>query len=158
MSEERKALAQRVEQGVASAQERARFDALLESEEFEFARRCVQSLPEDTPSMEWRSQLNESLRQLTPSKRRAWLLRPAMGFVVVGALALTVFWPRMAPEVSPTTPVASSLEASLVSTHREYVYSADLSGAGLTALDFGAGHKAQPGASPYDWVEGDLAL
>lgn len=116
----------------------------------------VRSLPEETPPMTWRSQLNERLHRLRPAKRRlAWLsLRWAgAGAALAGACALTVIMLGRGPDrpIEGTVTSVDPVEARLVAAHQE----------SAGALDLGANTRvqiadAQQPTSPSYWNDRDL--
>ena len=89
----------------------------------------VKSLPEDSLSLAWRSELNEQLREMAPKVRRlAWLWqfgRPAVGLCLAGCLALVVTF-RLA-----VAPQGEGLEGALIQTVAETTTVRDVTGAGL---------------------------
>ncbi|MFZ4507493.1 MAG: hypothetical protein ACOYON_07330 [Fimbriimonas sp.] len=89
-------------------------------------RSWVQSIPEDVPSMAWRSELNEKLLAMaTQNAKKSWqslVWRPALGLVMAGALAaILLIHPN-----SAATPKESSLEAHLLEQYRVERASAEL--------------------------------
>ncbi|MCO5295488.1 MAG: hypothetical protein M9921_01390 [Fimbriimonadaceae bacterium] len=149
-------LASRVESGMATQEERERFEAALESRGQQRVREQVRALAEDTPSLEWRSRLNERLRSLAPKPARPWFLRPTVGLAAGAALAAALFFAQPRPVPTGSGASEPSLEASLILTHRETVRTTDIAGVGLTPHDLAASHRPAPAASPYDWNELDL--
>lgn len=155
MDDSLKELAGRIERGDASPEDLARFEELLESPAHEAVRDGVRALAEDTPSLEWRSRLNERLRAVAPKPARRWFLRP-WAAVAAGVAGLALLLVSMPPRTAERPVDGPSLEASLISTHRETVRSTDLAGVGVTPHDLAAAHRPAPAASPYDWNELDL--
>ncbi len=85
-------------------------------ERTEGLRGLVHSLPEETVSLKWRSELNERLLMDAAKPKRswfAWMWRPAAGLAVAGAVTAVVFMnaPKPVLEAKPTegTEVASKL-------------------------------------------------
>lgn len=123
-------------------------------------REVVQALPEDSLSMAWRSGLNERL--IAEGKRRQrrrrffWVLRPAAGLAMAGALA-AVFMIRTSqvPDIAPAHSSSHSLEAALLSTHNEVSEFADVAGTGVRPMEAA---YASRGHAPenLDWSELDI--
>jgi hypothetical protein len=132
-------------------------DAMLESPAQDQMRELVSSLPEDSLSLSWRSELNEKLlasaQKSKQSKRISWVLRPTLGLAAAGALALVVVI-RSGP--TATTPMAqrSGLEAALVRDHRQTVELTDVVGAGLNPLESHPTSEVRVEGS--DWSEVDF--
>jgi hypothetical protein len=112
-------------------------------------RQVVKALPEEMPSLAWRSALNERLAASTAARharRRRWLFGGSSfaGLALAAGLALVVFMPRhVEPSAGPsTTPVASRggsqsgpLLDELLASHNDSVTSQDVVGAGLTSQE-----------------------
>ena len=95
-------------------------------------RAAVHSLPDEEPSLAWRSQLNEKIFAAAHVQKRRrrlinWTLRPAIGLGFAGLLAVMVMWSPIRP-VAPS--VHSNMEGILIDEHRR---SSDL--AQLSAID-----------------------
>ena len=109
----------------------AELDALLQSESQQMVQRAVGSLPEESLSLAWRSDLNERLRQVRPvSKWRAkfavaW--RPAFALALASCLAVIL----MVQQTPTNSHTGGTLEDSLVATYRETADADELAGAGL---------------------------
>jgi hypothetical protein len=117
-------------------------------------RQLIQSLPEDVPSMAWRSQLNERVlvesTRLQKRRKLVWWSRPAAGFAVAGALAV-MFLSRVTIESNSASDPAS-FESALVSAHREAQVSVtDISLTSFEADQFGESLPSQDG-----WTDNDL--
>jgi hypothetical protein len=117
-------------------------------------RDLIQAMPDDVPSMAWRSELNE--RVLAESnriqKRRtlAWWSRPAAGFALASAFA--VMFISRATIQSNSVRDSVSFESALVSAHRESQVSVtDYSLTSLEADEFGESLPRQDG-----WTDNDL--
>ena len=110
-------------------------DSRLDSAGQQTISKMVQSLPDDTLSMAWRSSLNERLMETAVKKRKkqrlAWVLRPALGLGLASVLAVVVmFQPRM----HQTNPVADrGLETAILADHHNSVIFNEVSSAGLNA-------------------------
>ena len=109
--------------------------------------RLVGSLPEDTPSMVWRSALNEKLAlecgRVQRRRRFFFLARPALGLALACALGVLVYV-RPAPiaDVHPrgnshavTQTKSDAVEAALVNLHLDDLRAMDVAGAGLNPND-----------------------
>ena len=114
----------------------------------------VKSLPEDTVSLAWRSELNEKLLSAAPIvRKRVWLPRFAMATSLACGIALGIFIAgpeRSAPSANPL-----ELEASLVRTHLEATQSREISGVGLTAAE--TARSSFKVDSETSWSEVDLS-
>jgi hypothetical protein len=129
-------------------------EALLKSETQQAIQRVVHSLPDESLSLSWRSDLNERLRQVRPqSKWRArvsasW--RPALGLALAGCLALIITFRPQSPHVTNE----SSLEASMVGAYDDSANSEILAGPGLAIHE--VSETTQKRESSSDWTESDL--
>jgi hypothetical protein len=139
------------------ASERERLDRALVGRGQQAIREIVQALPEDVPSLEWRSHLNERLIATSQERRRvrpSWLWRPAAGLAVAGALAAVVLW--KAPE-DPAFAADFGIEASLLHAHREVSIHSDVAGVGLRSYESTRHVPYQPEADVWlDFELGDL--
>ena len=96
-------------------QHRNDWDERLEGPEQQSVRNLVATLPDEEPSMAWRSQLNERLRALPAQARRKWwelAWKPTVGLALAGGLAVLVFVkPTPAPtlESTPSVSVADAM-------------------------------------------------
>lgn len=97
-------------------------------------REMLKSMPEDTVSMAWRSDLNERIASVVAVKQRrrrfAWVLSPALGLGLAGALAITML------TKTPTSPNLGqppkpSIETNLVASFRDSMNYTDVTGVGL---------------------------
>lgn len=131
--------------------------ALAGSESAKVAR-IVRSLPAETPSMAWRSALNE--RILADARRRksrrfwARIWMPAAGVGTSAAIAASVFFLWLGGPGPETGGQEASLEASMVMIHRDNVRFSELAGSGLSESD---ANLPKQGSGPNDgWKESDL--
>lgn len=119
-------------------------------------RELVKGLADETPSMAWRSGLNEQILAMAAAKQKkrnlfGWVWKPAVGLALAGALA-GVFLIRTQPETQPTA-ARPALEARLVMAHQDAVWSQDAAGAGLSPADARATEvQLEP-----TWTEEDLS-
>lgn len=94
----------------------------------------VNKLPDETPSLAWRSQLNERIR--LEAKRRArkrfwtFALSPAAGLATVSALVALVWMPRTPQAESVAT--GSSVESAIVRAHQDEVLGVDVAGSSVS--------------------------
>lgn len=122
-------------------------DEMLDTPAQRAVRSAVAALPEDTPSLAWRSELNERLRASAVQPKRArwspFVWGPAFGLGVAGALSILML--NRAPITTrPTTPSQSAgVEAMLVSAHLESVRTADIVGTGITPEEASLGATVQ---------------
>ncbi|HRJ26895.1 MAG TPA: hypothetical protein PLO61_05235 [Fimbriimonadaceae bacterium] len=120
---------------------------------------CLKSLPEETPSLAWRSSLNEQLRALAPAAsarpRRLWkwLTGGSLALGVASSIALVLIWQHRAGLTSPapSPQVAPSVEAALIAAHQE----------GMSQIEFSAPSKSSASGSntateEFQWSEVDL--
>jgi hypothetical protein len=123
-------------------------DELLQHPSQQAARNLVRSIPDETVSMAWRSQLNERLMQQAPAKpvRRSWLWKPALALGVAGALAMGVLLRAPVPNTSPNEP--QDFAHTFVATHAQTLSYTEVAGAGLPP------HEAVPVSyADDDWDE-----
>ncbi len=139
-------------------------DERLESASQRAVARMVSALPDESPSMVWRSGLNEAIRaqsaRIQRRQRFFLVFRPAMGLSIACALVALVLMQPIRNAVLPErhqTPSAtgSSLEASLFDLHRDDQRTMDVVGAGLNPND---PLTDQSRASTGDESEADLEL
>ncbi len=154
MARELENLFERGEDARPTAGESGALDAALLSERGENVRGWVKELPDDEPSLVWRSALNERLRAEVPHRRRPWILYPTWGVAAAGLLVLLVWTSR--PQPVQNVPAGPSLEAVMVSVHRESVRSSEIAGAGMVPNDLATQHRPAPALAPFDWNETDL--
>lgn len=117
-------------------------DEKLSRPDQEMVRASVKALPEEMPSMAWRSQLNEKILQ-TAKKQRSrqrlwWIFTPSIGFAAAAALTFVMlFHPPVKHVTLPPAqpPVASSLEDSLVGIAADSTVSDDVTGSGMHLRD-----------------------
>lgn len=139
-------------------------DRRLEAESQRTVARLVAALPDEAPSMVWRSELNEALLGLTAKRnaRRRFLLiaRPALALAAMSAFALVMFVRpgRVEPVTGRIQPAATStLEASLISLHQDDVRTMDVAGVGLDPNEPVAETASTASSGPDD-SEADLEL
>jgi hypothetical protein len=111
-----------------------RLDEALGSEGHAVLRSLVGGLPDDEPSLAWRSQLNERLQheaaRRQTARKRAWVLRPAFGMALAGGLAAAVF--LGAPAASGFD---ADIESGLLNAHREVALHSEVAGVGLRSYE-----------------------
>lgn len=100
-------------------------------------RAVVHSISDEEPSMAWRSELNEKLRQVEATQRRRrslinWTLKPAIGLGFAGILAVVVLW-TPGRTVAPSQ--KTNFEGILVNEHRRSADIAQLSAIDSFAID-----------------------
>ena len=122
-------------------------------------RNVVKALPADELSMSWRSGLNERLVAAAGRQRRqrilGWVVKPAFGLAVAGALAFVVVM-RQVPDSQPTVgPTSNAIEASMVATHRDAAEYSDLVGVGLLPVE-AANDRTNGAPERSDWNEVDV--
>ena len=112
-------------------------DSKLESDAQRQAAAWVRELAEDeTPSLAWRSALNERIRvEAERRARRRWrwtVLSPSLGLATAAAIAAVAFVSHPQPAATPT---GSRLEASLFALHQETGRVDDAVGTGVRPFD-----------------------
>lgn len=118
-----------------TAEEALRLDSSLESSAGLSIAKAVAGLPDDAPSLEWRSRLNEKLAKA--SKRRKAIVFWRVGFGATAAAAVcTVFVLMAQPNVGQDSPIVSpttventpkeSVEDAIISEHEGTVTQASL--------------------------------
>ncbi len=148
-----KQILQKIQSGASlSREEQIEFELALEDSNRSQVREWVQGLPDEMPSLAWRSGLNEALQNLSQvqrPKRRlrwAWISASAMSLVGAGALLFVL----VRPHAEPSTDPSSSIEAAIVASHMESV-SALESGAPLTLRPTAAASRQST-----SWNEADI--
>lgn len=150
MDRDRKVLTGLGEDDRPSAEQMVMLDEQLGSLQGQSARKWVGALPEDQPSLAWRSALNERLREQQPRPRfHSWFLYPGLGLATAGALALVIWMAQPAPVGTP--PSGPTLEAALVSTHLESVRASEIAGAGMAPHDIATLHTASADRAEFEW-------
>jgi hypothetical protein len=164
-------------ESVLNADEQMWLDLELESGH-DLLRSCVAQLPDESPSLAWRSALNDAVRASTPIGETAERIgldvalesRPqaevsrlvqalpeevpsriagAIAFAGAGALALVIALNPSLPAGGGTPPTEATLEARLIAAHQE----------STSALDLGASNLAPPTSNGHrnqTWSELDL--
>ncbi|MBV6458876.1 MAG: hypothetical protein HONBIEJF_02015 [Fimbriimonadaceae bacterium] len=95
----------------------------------------VKALPEDVPSMAWRSTLNERLRDAaTPNRKPRRLLAWLSGASLAGAAALAIFIVNRPEAIGdkPNLSGESGLEAAIIAAHEESVGAYEVTTAGMS--------------------------
>jgi len=110
-------------------------DDKLDSIGQQAVRKIVQALPEDAPSMAWRSSLNERLMEVAAKKQKkkriAWIVRPALGLSLATVLAVVVMFHPFARK--PISTVDRGIESAIMSDHHDSVILNEVSSTGLNA-------------------------
>jgi hypothetical protein len=130
------------------------WDEQLGSPGQEQIREVVRSLPDEAPSLAWRSALNTALLKEAAKRRRraalAWVWKPSAGLALAAGLAL-VFVARM-PQPEPIPATDSGIERALVNSYLNSKTSWELTGDGVTANEA----KETEGSMDPDWYREDL--
>lgn len=134
-------------------------DMLLESPAQVRVRELVQELSEDTPSLAWRSGLNERLlaerRNVVVKRRRTvWACRSSLGFGLAATLAVALFF-RPHPSV-PQIGGDGTFEATAVAVHQNAIAANDVAGPGLTEQEASAADTTST-SEPFEWNQSDVA-
>lgn len=113
----------------------------------------VRQLPEDEPSLEWRSQLNERLVAI-PRKRKPFWAHPVRLAWVGGVATIVLVWLAMPQPVKPGVRQDGVLESVLVSEHAQTVAVSEIAGAGLNYYESQRHTSRRPVSE--EWNESDL--
>jgi hypothetical protein len=117
-------------------------------------RKLVRDLPEDVPSMAWRSELNEKLRAMSDqpvARRTPWWMRFGFaGAATTAVVALIVIGPWRAQSAVPS----GSLELAILLEHRDYAVLGEVSGTGLLPNEAVRATESSPNS--FQWSEEDL--
>jgi hypothetical protein len=129
-------------------------DGELSSPAQQRVREIVHSLPEETLSLSWRSDLNARLRSEAARRRKlnlfGWVWKPAVGvaFAAVLVLAFVARMPNMGPVERPRPNVEQALIGSYVDTTASLDIAGDVSP---------MGEKDQPQKPVQgDWEQEDV--
>jgi hypothetical protein len=133
-------------------------DELLHSPEQAEVARLVGSLRDEAPSLAWRGALGERLAaermRVERNARWAFVMRPAAGLALAGALAVVIMIRPSEPARQNTS--TSRVEARLLGAHRDVVFSRMIAGRGLMA------EEARPTSMASEqgprWQETDLGV
>lgn len=132
-------------------EEQVELELALEEANRSRLRTYVQDLPEEIPSMAWRSGLNEALQNLSqaskPKRRMGW------GWLSASALSLAGAGALMFALLKPSNEVLgdkTSVEAALVASHVESVNAIE-SGAALSPRPTSSDVKGQ--VAPWNEVD-----
>lgn len=113
-----------------TAEEALRLDSALEGEGSKMAQHAVSTLDDDSPSMAWRSSLNQRLTQVSKRRRTAvyWRFGAAASAVAaVSVLVVSFIQPFEAPSQPPTRVAAeSSVEEAILTDHEGQMGQASL--------------------------------
>lgn len=131
--------------------------ALANKESLKIAK-VVQGIPDEVPSMAWRSALNEQIIAAADRKkhRRFWarIWMPAAGVGTTAAIAVSMVVLLLGPGPGNGADEGATLEASMVTAHRDDVRFNELAGPGLSQAD--ANQAKQNSGSSTDWKESDV--
>lgn len=138
----------------------AKLDAALESGAQVSVARCVSELEEETPTLAWRSELNERLLKVNRSRprQRTLIWKTAFGLGLAACLAWVALTVRpMTPgPAAVVTPTSSSLEAQLLEVHEEHVNLRLVAGSGL--LNHVESEPVADESAAIRWSESDLGV
>ncbi len=139
------------------ARDEALLDELLKSEPQLAMAHAVRQLPEDEPSLVWRSETNHKIleagiRQRQP--RSPWVWRSALGLGLAGALAAVTL--LSGPATIPSAAEPHDVEARIMRAHREALNARLVADRGLLV------QESKPTLSTawreFQWQEADLGL
>lgn len=132
-------------------------DRMLESDGGLQIRQVVQSMPDEQVSMAWRSQLNERLTTVVVAKQRkrrfTWILSPALGLSLAGALAMIVMTKTPTQMDTAGVGAGTKLEESLVASYQDSLRYSDITGVGLNTDEVVSKRSSQ---AVYDYNEVDF--
>lgn len=134
-----------------SSTEMAELDRALEAES---VRPLIAALPDEEPSLEWRSRLNERLWETRPKRlRQPWVFAGTM----IGATACAIAAMMMVignPQVAKPEPVAvqSSVERNILVAHSETLAVLELSETSFQEPTRSVPEEEQP----FQWTSEDI--
>lgn len=133
-------------------------DRALESPASQAMRELVRSLPDDEPSMLWRSELNErvlALARMRQRKRRwTWVMAPTAGVAATVAFLGLVIAPKGVP--TPSVAQTGAVERMIVDTHLSGSTAGEISSFGFYASMVHGMSTATAPTDLHDWTEVDL--
>lgn len=144
---------------IAQRQE-AKLDASLETQAQKTVAGLVSQLEDETPTLTWRSELNERLLKVGRSRPRQQTLiwKTAFGLGLAACLAWVALTVRPLP-TGPSTvasPSSQSLEAQLLEVHEQHVNVRLVAGSGL--LNHIESEPAPDPSAAIQWSESDLGV
>lgn len=122
---------------------------ILDSDASRAVQVIVRSMPDDTPSMAWRSSLNERLLSLGPVKKRlsafGIALRAGVGATALAAIFVAVLLIHKGNGSTHEAERADgkALAASLISEYHESVDSSEIAGSGVSVGEQERGSSAE---------------
>jgi len=143
-------------EGLRNTMTEKELDSKLESAGQLQVRQLLQTMPEESLSLTWRSSLNEKLMASVETRRRkrrvAWFLSPALGIGLASVFAVVfLVKPNVTPE--PAQSSSSSLEAKLVASHQDSVRYGEVTGAGLNQDEVIDGKSVTSVSTDYGEVD-----
>lgn len=130
-------------------------DSQLETPAQQAVRQVVQALPEEQPSLAWRSELNANLQKQSIRRRRldfwGWFWKPSAGVAVAAGLALLVI-ARIPSSTADAPAPKGNLEQALVNSYIHSKTSWELTPDGVTANEA----KDTEGSQEPDWFREDI--
>ena len=132
-------------------------DARLEAPDQMRVRNLMQSLGDESVSMAWRSELNEKILATVATRQRkrrfAWILSPALGLGVAGALAVVLITKTPESPRFESRSTAPGIEANLVASFKDSINYTEVTGVGLNPDEAINGKSSE---ASYDSAEVDL--
>lgn len=115
--------------------------------------RLVRELPEDVPSLSWRSDLNEKLRMHASKVRRKkiltnWVLRPALGLGLASAAAVFML-SASSPKTAAKADRGADVADAIVRTYSDEVQNRDVMLSSFPTESAPASHPSDAGGDPY---------
>jgi hypothetical protein len=133
-----------------------RVDELLADPSQLAVAQMVSELPQEEPSLAWRSALSERIHTVAKARERkrrvALIFRPALGLSLGAAMALAFISTRMTP--FEPAPARATLEEQIVTAHRDSVHAEQFWGGVRAGEEFRA--ASAPAVQEYQWDETDL--
>jgi hypothetical protein len=130
------------------------WDEQLSSPGQEQIREAVRALPDETPSLAWRSALNAALQNEAARRRRrvafGWVWKPSAGLALAAGLALIVI--AKLPSPTPTPRTDAGIERATVNSYLNSKSSWELTGDGLTTNEA----RDTDGSQDPDWFREDI--
>lgn len=138
----------------------AKLDASLEANAQKTVASLVSELEDETPTLAWRSELNEKLLKIDRSRPRQQTLiwKTAFGLGLAACLAWVALTVRPLPTgpAAVVSPTSQSLEAQLLEVHEQHVNVRLVAGSGL--LNHVESEPAPAQSAAIQWSESDLGV
>lgn len=118
-----------------------------------WVRETVRALPEETPSLAWRSNLNAAIAEQAQRQRKArlfgWVWKPSAGIALASCLALLVIAQMPKPQAPESK---ADIESAIVNSYLHSKTSWELTGDGVTTSEA----QDVSGSKEPDWFREDV--